>query len=67
MSECPDIEWGSGLAISEPRLGQVGQSPGNFGSGLGKISVGIWNILIGTWTQFEKCQIWLNGVGEVGV
>ena len=62
MSQSPDYSWSRAIAISDSRLGHVGQTPGSFDSRLGKIKVGSWNTLIGTWKQNGKCQTWLNGV-----
>ena len=62
MSQSPDYGWSRAIAISDHRLGNVGQTPGTFNSGLGSISPGVWNVLIGSWTQNGNCQTWLNGV-----
>ena len=62
MSQSPDFGWSRAIAISDSRLGKVGQTPGHFEPGLGTIEPGSWNVLIGTWTQGGICQTWLNGV-----
>ena len=61
MSQAPDYGWSRAIAITDDRLGYVGQTPGTFDSTLGQISVGSWSILVGTYTQSGNCQTWLNG------
>merc|ERR1719210_3180231 len=61
MSQSPDYGWSRALAVSDSRLGGLGQTPGTFDSGLGKVPIKQWFILVGVWTQNGHCQTWLNG------
>merc|ERR1719336_321029 len=42
MSQSPDYGWSRALAVSDSRLGGLGQTPGTFDSGLGKVPIKEW-------------------------
>lgn len=62
MSQAPDYGWSRALAISDSRLGYIGNTPGNFDSTLDHVEADTWHVLAGTWTQGGSCRSWLDGV-----